>query len=339
MFHSPANAAENAIAEQASRWLARLNSKEAGEEERAAFAEWLAQSPQHRIEFDCVQALWNDMEPLRNHPSVIAELQAARPAQRRVMFNLTMGFPFAGFAVVLLCWIAFQLLPPEFDAMREIRTARGEIKTIALEDGSVIEMDADSTISLQTGANSYRIHLKQGNAFFTVAHRPSRTFEVHAGHGIARDIGTRFGVSIEGNIPVVGVLDGEVEVENSRLAFPPIGQAKLLIAGQRAALLENGEIDFLSGNLDAQYAWRAGQLVFDRASLAEAVQRIGRYHDAKITVDAEAGALQLSGTFKTNDLQAFLWGIRQIHPLAVDSSDGHIHISATPPLYTPNFAR
>ncbi|MFZ2525223.1 MAG: FecR domain-containing protein [Candidatus Ferrigenium altingense] len=339
MFHSPTNAAENAIAEQASRWLARLNSKDAGEEERAAFAEWLAQSPQHRLEFDRVQALWNDMEPLRNHPSVIAELQAARPALRRVMFNLTMRFSFAGFAVVLLCWIAFQLLPPEFDAMREIHTARGEIKTIALEDGSVIEMDADSTISLQTGANSYRIRLKQGNAFFTVAHRPLRTFEVYVGHGIARDIGTRFGVSIEGNIPVVGVLDGEVEVKNSRLAFLPIGQAKRLMAGQRAALLESGKIDFLSGDLDAQYAWRAGQLVFDRTSLAEAVQRISRYHDAKIMVDAEAGALQLSGTFKTNDLQAFLWGIRQIHPLVVNNSDGHIHISAVPPLYIPNIAR
>lgn len=317
MIYSSSNAKD--IAEQASNWLMRLNAKDMDEEERAALARWLAQSPQHRLEFDRMQALWHDLEPLRERHAVMAELQAGRAAQRGTARKRMLRVSFAGCAVAILGWFAVQALVAESGSIREIHTGRGELQSIALDDGSLIELDADSNITLQISADVYRVHLKQGNAFFTVA------------HGIIRDIGTRFGVSAEGTTPTVGVLDGEVEVQNSRVPFLHLGPAWRLIAGQGAALPDDGGIEPLGGHPEAQFAWRSGLLVFDRTTLAEAVQRISRYHTATITVDAQASGLQLSGAFNSGDLQAFLWGIQQIHPVSVSNRDGRIQILTRQP--------
>ena len=59
-------------------------------------------------------------------------------------------------------------------------SAIGEVKTIALPDGSRMTLDADSAVVGRFGHAGRSVHLTRGRAFFAVAHDASRPFTVLA---------------------------------------------------------------------------------------------------------------------------------------------------------------
>jgi transmembrane sensor len=285
-----------------------------GRSEQQEFEAWLADDPAHRKEFEQIEALWGEMEPLRSHGMIAAELRQRTPRRRVV------SVPRYAFASLLLAAIGWQFWVQAYPA-RTVQTAQAELKSLTLADASKIELDADTTLKLHETPFFTEVRIEHGSAFFSVTHDPSRTFTVNAGTEQVRDIGTRFGVSYNGVAVKVAVLEGEVEISNSAT---PTEQAQRLAAGESYQQVgaSSGERTALVAD---QFAWHEGKLVFDDTPLGEVLKQVNRYRRDPIALNDEGlAAMRISGTFKLNDHNALLWALSHSLPLRVEKHGGHV---------------
>ena len=105
--------------------------------------------------------------------------------------------------------------------------ASDEATSVALDDGSVIELDPHTSLrGVSRSAGEVTLELEHGEATFEVAHNPERSFRVASGDVSVRVIGTRFEVSREAGHVTVEVERGRVEVQRGE-------ELVVLGAGQR----------------------------------------------------------------------------------------------------------
>jgi transmembrane sensor len=74
-------------------------------------------------------------------------------------------------------------------------TGFGEQRVITLADGSVVSLNTESALKVDLSSSRRAITLLKGEAFFRVAHDPSRPFEVLARKATVKAVGTPDGVA------------------------------------------------------------------------------------------------------------------------------------------------
>lgn len=296
--------------EQAADWLARRNNGEHSAGEQRAFMVWINTSAENRQAYAEAEALW---ESLRGLDSVagkqLAEARACLARRRPVLRRLAMA---AAAAVLLVAGLVWQLDPFSHLNDQTYRTPQGQIKTIELADGSRLELDTASAARVHYSRHGREIRLERGRAVFTVAHGDARPFEVFAGQGMIRDIGTQFDVRRLPDGVSVAVLDGEVEVVGKANAAPVTLQR-----GQQLSYATGGEIGPVqSVDIDTYSAWRQGKLVFRAQPLREVLEELGRYQPARLTVAApQILDTEVSGIFPTDNLEQALQTVAATLPI------------------------
>jgi transmembrane sensor len=303
----------DSIHAQAVDWLLRIRSENCTETERHAFNTWLRESAGHRQAYEMVQAQWEWMEPFKamNFPARDAALRYRGKSPRRL-------FIYSAAASLLLAFGIAAFMPSGWLGIPHIYIAeKGERQTVALADGSSIELNTDSEVRVHFNRWQRNVEMVKGEAFFTVTHDAERPFEVRAGSGRIRDIGTAFEVYIKPEQVVVAVQEGIVEVQTA-------GKLELT-AGQQLAFNDSGEFQVLQGqDIAGLTAWRQGNLVFRNRRLDEVLAEVGRYHDTRIRLQNEnLGKLRVSGTFHTAELGDMLNAIAAILPVSIDQVGEH----------------
>ena len=91
-------------------------------------------------------------------------------------------------------------------------TEIGERRSITLEDGSTIDLNARSKVKVRFSDGERNVELLEGQALFAVAHDVSRPFIVSAGHTRVRAVGTQFDVYRKRSGTTVTVLEGRVAI-------------------------------------------------------------------------------------------------------------------------------
>ena len=301
--HSPELLREKAI-----DWLLRLRSETCTQSERRAFDDWLAQSPRHRQAYEEVQAQWEWMEPFKTMPFTARDeaLRYRRKSHQPL-------FAYSAVAALLLALGLTAFSPNGWIGVSATYIAeKGDRKTITLADGSSLDLNTESEVRVHFNHWERRVELLRGEAFFTVTHDAERPFEVRAGNGRIRDIGTAFEVYIKPDQVIVAVQEGIVEVQ-------ALGKRELTV-GQQIAYNNNGEFRQLQDqDIAGLTAWRQGQLVFHDRRLDDVLAEVGRYHDTHIRLqDQKLGKLRVSGTFHTERLNDILNAIGAILPVKVD---------------------
>lgn len=301
--HSP-----QLLREQAIDWLLRLRSETCSQSDRLSFDDWLAQSPSHRQAYEEVQAQWEWIEPFKTMKFTARDhaLRYRRKSQRSL-------FIYSIAAALLLALGLTAFSPDGWIGVSETYIAeKGGRQTITLADGSSLELNTESEARVHFNHWERRVELLRGEAFFTVAHDAARPFEVRAGNGRIRDIGTAFEVYIKPDQVIVAVQEGIVEVQ-------ALGKRELP-AGQQIAYNNNGEFQLIQDlDIAGLTAWRQGQLVFYDRRLDDVLAEVGRYHDTHIRLqDKKLGKLRVSGTFHTERLNDILNAIGAILPVKVD---------------------
>lgn len=299
--------------EQASLWAARLEATHLTPEQRIAFDAWLAADPSHRIRLSSYCQLSADLEPrlaaLAEAGRVAAPFTFEHPARRLRVFA-------TGAALAAAACAAFIFWPsrPTVDWVHQIATASGQFETLDLPDGTRIDLFPQTNLHVDLSSPERRVRLAAGEAYFDVAHDPSRPFIVETPAGAVRVTGTAFSVeaSPEGMLNVL-VAQGSVQVHPGEGSVAPLA----LKAGQRlAAAVNNLHLDTLSPEaVDAALAWREGQVVFDATPLAEALARFARYHGRGLVASPEAARLTVGGRYRLNDLDGFLAALEAVLPV------------------------
>ncbi len=201
---------------QAESWMARLMAPDCTAADRAAFEDWLAQSPANVeawLEVERVQAL---SAHLRGDEMLRAAARAARRAPALAP-RRTWRVWLPAAAAVLVAAVAavhwWQL--PDEASVQHYATALGEQRQVILADGTVMRLDTASALTARYDDEQRVIELKHGRAQFVVGTDPDRPFLVRAGSGTVRDIGTTFQVSRRDETVNVGLLEGRVDVSSA----------------------------------------------------------------------------------------------------------------------------
>ena len=301
-MNPPPQFSEREIRQQALEWLTRLKSGDCCETEKRAFAVWLAQHPAHQIAYRNVEHFWGQLDGLGNVAD--SQMQAARrylhhaKTSRRRKPVLPWTFAL-GVAVLLV----LSPLGRHWVSSDHYQTVKGERRSVQLSDGSSIELNTDTELRISYALGHRTVWLEHGEAWFSVVHDAGHPFEVRAGDGWIRDIGTQFNVYREGEHVSVAVQEGEVSICTEQTK-----QALNLTAGRQTVYDDSGRLNEVEqSDLNSITAWRSGLLIFKKQPLQAVLQQLSRYHNVSVNVfDPKLKDLSVSGRFPANDLNQTL---------------------------------
>ncbi|MGU3495732.1 FecR family protein [Xanthobacteraceae bacterium A53D] len=284
----------------AADWYVRRDAGPLDPTEEAQFQAWLSE-PENRAAFEEIAGTWADLG-LIPRPSTLpmAANDDARapaihaPARRAPSLRRWAYGAIAATAAVLVVGSALDLpMMLEADAM----TATGEIRTLALADGSSVELNTASALAIDYSASERRIRLLRGEAVFTVAKDAARPFVVEAASGNAVARGTVFAVSKDGEQATVTVLESRVGV-----SYPEAARPVELSAGEAVGYSPRGVGTVRVVDADTETAWRRGKLVFVDRPLGEVIAELNRYYAGRIQiVDGSISSEPVSGVFDIRD--------------------------------------
>lgn len=268
------------------RWWTRLDAGALSPRESEAFAAWLTESPLNKQAFDEISRLWGSLESLRAHVGTVTPLPISK--QRR----WPMAAALAASIVALIAFgedLALALRGAE-------RTGVAETRIVTLPDGSRVQMNAATALTVDFAGAARRVTLLKGEAFFTVAPDASRPFSVTAGGGVVTALGTAFDVALETGRT-------EVTVSEHRVRISGAGAAVIVDAGRQSAFGPGVSATTpYPVDVDDVTAWRRGKLIFEDRPLAEVMASLGKYHRGVFFIMSDAARKRrVTGVFDAAD--------------------------------------
>jgi transmembrane sensor len=315
------------------------------------FHDWLKRSPEHIRAYLEIAAVYADIpapEQMHTPAELIAAAKASpelnvislktaanvQPrgaAQQRVAKRVMLA------ASVLICAFLGAWLYLERNTYA---TGIGEQRSITMEDGSIIELNARSKVRVVFNEHKRDVQLLEGQALFRVAKDHARPFVVNAGTTSVRAVGTQFDVNRRSKGTTVTVLEGRVAVMS---ASQSSGQAAMTEPTASVITANDGEILLVSGeqmtvtptdvrkskspDLAAATAWTQHLLVFEGTALSEVLEEFSRHNTRRIVVDSpELAALKISGQYTSTNPDSLLRFLSLQEGVTVREVNDEIHI-------------
>lgn len=310
----PPGIPEPALA-QGLHWLVVMWSGEVSDEERAAWQRWLSAHPDHERAWRHVQRLDSRLLDVSPVASARALAATGRKAGRRQALRL-MGFGLLGAGVAGAAGLAVRQAPWSgylADYLADYRSAVGERRQVALEDGTLLTLNGDSAVDIDYGPDARRVALRRGELYIETGHGPlarGRPFFVATDLGSVHALGTRYTVDRRRGEVAVAVYEGAVEIRPSQ------ARPMVLDAGHAASFTAAGATPArpLAG---ARPAWLNRQLVADRMRLADFLEQVGRHRPGVIRCHASVADLIVSGVYPLGDTDRVLASLAAALPLRI----------------------
>lgn len=326
----------------AAYWLATLSDESCSEAERQQFSQWLRASTRNVEEFLRLSTLTRtasrhgELWPDRSIESLIAEARAssnvATLESKRAGSDATRmrrALPW-----LLAASISFVVIGGTFVASGArwkswfgpvYQTAVGEQRSIALEDGSVVELNTHSRLRTRFSGALRAVELVEGEAIFRVAKDVHRPFRVRTGSTDIFAVGTAFNVNAQDTRTIVTVLEGRVRVD-SRVAIPAgrtpgsIESAPIVLdVGEQLIVAPARPVVRLAlPDTERVTSWTRRRLIFEDTSIADAAAEFARYSPRQIrVVDAAIAARKVTGVFDATDPASLIEFLRADETVAV----------------------
>ncbi len=305
MVEAALNRPKDMEPQTAQQWFVLLQDEDATDADRQRFAAWLAADPAHARAWAETEQLWTRMDAavpaLRARETWQAARKPAVQITRRGWLKQA-----AAAALVLGGGVGVAV---SSDLFADHRTGVGERRSLKLADGSTVELDADSALSVAFSAGQRRISLHRGRAFFQVASDASRPFVVAADNGEIRALGTAFSVKIAPDTVHVAVSEHAVAITQGN-------DSVQLEEGRALAYGAHGIGQMAPADIASQLGWRQDRLFFQEAPLREVVADLDRYRPGRILIlDDDLADLPVTGFFHAGQTEAALQTIEATLPV------------------------
>ena len=313
---------------QAALWVTELHGPDRNAALEAKVKQWIAEDPRHAAAFELATDAWQRSGNLPGRLP-LSEAGARNSKKARRVSRPVL----AGVAVLIVGLVVAIYLARD----NTISTGPGEQRTVALNDGTEVTLNANSRVIVQYDEHARRVALVKGEALFNVVKHQPRPFVVMAGDRKVVAVGTSFVVRRETDSGTgfdVTLIEGRVAVEAlSEPDFLPADGApdvKLLAPGQRIKFARNKQDAVDSPNLDKVTAWQRGQLIFDDISLQEAAAEFNGYGSRRIVIDDPTVArLRVGGVYRIADPMSFARSMAATYQLRLADDDTTITLSRT----------
>ena len=312
------SASDDALETAAAEWLCeRAEGFAPGR--AAAFAAWRAADPRHEM---AVAQTEQALALLDELPAVRAPLEArlaeTMPSADRVaprsVFRpaVWLGGLAAALALAAGLWFLTPARPAE---AQRFATAAARQQQIALNDGSVVDLNVNSDVRVRLLPHERQLTLAAGEAHFAVAHDTARPFIVTAAGVSVRAVGTAFSVRVgEAGVEVL-VTEGRVEVtrEGATSAMTAAPGPMHLAAGERTvvghgAASATPTIETVPADaLNAAVRWHSRLMTFSDLPLRDVVVLFNRRNSLQLVLaDEKLGDQRIGGTFAADQVEAFV---------------------------------
>jgi transmembrane sensor len=322
---------------EASVWVARVYSPHRPQPSTEGLQRWLKQNPSHRQAFDLAESAFiearNNVRRAGDSAFGLSSPVRQREKDRGLWKTASILAVFAAVFVMGILANDRYALPSEY------RTGIGERLAVKLLDGTRIDLNESSRLSVDYTRERRSVHLKFGEAQFDVAKNKQRPFLVHAGDYVGVALGTKFVVKAGGGIQVsMTLLEGKLAMrpEEKRWYQPSSDAAaekmKILSPGDRLthrpqqAQLVRDQPDCLQLTL-----WAGDMVRISDRRLDDAVAELNLYSDMKLLiVEPEAKNLVISGIFRKGDMRDFADTMARLYGLKPDVEGSTIKLYGIP---------
>lgn len=166
------------------------------------------------------------------------------------------------------------------DNFNTITTPKGSIKKIVLSDGTMVWINAASSLRYPAVFNeNERIVSLNGEAYFEVAHNATKPFKVKVKGQTVEVMGTHFNLMAYDDEPVIKttLLEGKVKVSANK-------NLVVLNPGQQSVLIKDGSglLAVSAINANDVIAWKSGKFYFNQSDIRSVMREISRWYDMEI---------------------------------------------------------
>lgn len=319
---------QRAIEAQAAAWLARLQGQHSGPVTTSAFRSWFDADEAHRVAFERATEIWDILPGAAALDDV--QLPVKKPGLRR-MELIAMAASILAVIGAGIGYVHMNHADPVY------ATAVGRQENVVLPDGSRIELNSDSQVTVQYSSGERQLRLDRGEVMFHVRKDPKRPFTVASADERVRALGTAFVVRRFPLKTVVTLTHGRVEISRAsgwrqlRLAVLRPGE-RATLTGATGVVIDRPPVDMLT-------AWRNGQVIFDNTSLLEAASEMNRYAVSKrVVMDPSVAGLRISGIFGIDELEQFALSAAALHQLTIERQGNRIRLVPGTLQSVPNHA-
>ena len=343
---------------EAATWVTRRRNGLDAQGE-AELADWLAADPRHVEAFEDMDATFGDVRQLPD--ADVTALKSSLPERERsaattsprasdspVQSRQPRAHTNLGRLAWLLGWLP--LIPQAIAATiafvavggawmgwehwwqqptfaQAYATERGQQLAVTLPDdattGSSLHLDTATRLEARLYRDRREIHLREGQALFTVKSDAERPFHVRAGALCITVIGTRFSVrhsttGLDAGHTVINVEEGRVRVARVSADGQTLPATHTdLIAGDRVSANAQGQLGPVAGASTAAIAaWRDGRISFEQTPLADAIAEFERYGRTGLVVrDPAVATLPVGGSYSLRQFHRFAETLPQVLPV------------------------
>ena len=194
---------------------------------------------------------------------------------------------------------------------------KGEKKEIKMDDGSIIFLNGNSSISYKNNFNEDRAIELEGEAFFNISRDESRPFTVRTKDLKTRVLGTSFNIkNYKDQLAMVSVNTGKVEVTS--LSSP---NNKIILTKNQQALFKGDLKPKISKENSEDFnAWTRKMIILKNTSLENTAKIIENWYDVDIQFANDSlKQLKITGKFNDEKLSNVLKSLALIKNLKIDS--------------------
>ncbi|MET0532806.1 MAG: FecR family protein [Steroidobacter sp.] len=333
--------ANQQILQEASTWFVTFRGQDVSASDSQEFHEWLKRSPEHIRAYLEIAQTYADIpvpEATRTPDELIAwatsssEFNVVPLNREQLHGERTQTRSNLWRAAIAASIVAFAITGAWFHAERNTySTGIGEQRSITVQDGSIVELNARSKVRIDFDGRQRNVELLRGQALFRVAKDHTRPFIVRAGETSVRAVGTQFDVSRKSGGTTVSVVEGRVAVLSgssaSELTSPIKDGEIFLSSGEQVTVTQTEARKAEQPDIEAATAWTRYQLVFDDTSLSEVLEEFNRHTRRRLVVDSpELADLRISGVYNSTSPDAYLHFLSLQRGVVVSEIDGEIHI-------------
>jgi len=311
-------------AREAARWLVTLQEGAPDSAQQLAFEAWRASDPAHAAAWTRAELVCRTLAMVPASLRAPAGDAAVPPSRQRRTTVKRLALLIAGATPL---WLASRSAP--WQAFRaQTRTATGEIRHMALPDGTQLVLNTATAIDVAFDSTARLVTLHAGEVHVTTAGDITRVgsvstesgalapFIVRSSNGSVRAIGTRFTVRQDAALlsprTHVAVSEGAVDIT----PYKTPGAASVLRQGWQRSFDEHEQDAAMPMTPDAD-AWRHGVLIARHTPLGQVAEQLARYRPGVVRCHPVVAQLAVDGIFQLNDTDRILRLLQMSLPVRV----------------------
>ncbi|SMD01250.1 FecR family protein [Pedobacter nyackensis] len=176
-----------------------------------------------------------------------------------------------------------------------LSTAKGETYQLRLPDGSLVWLNAASSLTYPVNLNERgkRSVKLDGEGYFEITKDKAHPFVVESKRQQIEVLGTHFNVSSYSDEPVVrtSLLEGSIQINGKTVLKP----------GEQSSVDPTGNIAVKEVNVNKSVAWKNGKFAFEDENIEGVMRKLARWYNVEIIYQGDFYQRTFTGTISRHD--------------------------------------